>query len=130
MIRRCTNSDVREIVDVINDAAKAYIRAIEAHEDISGIFNIASGNYTVGEIGDLVKRGVEKNHGIEIKLTIKNMKDFRNYKVSTEKATNVLGFKPHHDIDSIVKSLESNIEKFKNFEDINYYNIQIFKKIA
>src|SRR5208282_660773 len=39
----------------IDDAATAYIRAIEANQQISGIFNIASGNYTVGEVGDLVK---------------------------------------------------------------------------
>jgi nucleoside-diphosphate-sugar epimerase len=29
----------------IEDAISAYTRAIEAHETISGIFNIASGNY-------------------------------------------------------------------------------------
>ena len=96
----------------IKDAVKAYIRAIEAQEDISGIFNIASGNFTVGEIGDLVKRGVEENLGIGIKLKIKHMQDYRNYKVSAEKAVNVLSFKPSHDIASIVKSLEINIEKF------------------
>ena len=40
----------------IEDAATAYIRAVEANHEISGIFNIASGNYTVGEVADLVKR--------------------------------------------------------------------------
>ena len=114
----------------IKDAVKAYIRAIEAQEDISGIFNIASGNFTVGEIGDLVKRGVEENLGIKIKLTIKDMKDFRNYKVSSEKAINVLSFKPSQDINSIVKNLELNLEKYKDFNNSNYYNIQVFKKIA
>ena len=111
----------------IKDAAKAYIRAIEAHEKISGIFNVASGNYTVGEIGNLVKRAVEKDLGIEIKLNIKHIQDYRNYKVSTEKAINVLGFKPSHDVASIVKSLEINIEKFKDFHNSNYYNIKVFK---
>ena len=111
----------------INDAANAYIRAIEADEQISGIFNISSGNYTVGEIGDLVKRGVENNLGKEINLKIKQMKDFRNYKVSTEKATNILSFKPSHDIESIVNNLENNKENFKDFQNPNYYNIQVFK---
>ena len=90
-------------------------------------FNISSGNYTVGEIGDIVKRRVEENLGIEIMLNIKQMKDYRNYKVSTEKAVNILSFKPSQDITSIVKNLENNKEKFKNFENLNYYNIQIFK---
>ena len=43
----------------IQDAASAYIRAIEANEGISGIFNVASGNYTVGELGDLVKPAIK-----------------------------------------------------------------------
>src|SRR6266446_496223 len=42
----------------IEDAATAYIRAIEANYNLSGIFNIASGNYTVGEVADLVKSSV------------------------------------------------------------------------
>ncbi len=36
----------------IEDAANAYVRAIEASDRISGIFNVASGNYTVGEVAD------------------------------------------------------------------------------
>src|SRR5215469_13708298 len=39
----------------IEDAASAYVRAIEANPTISGVFNLASGNYTVGEVADLVK---------------------------------------------------------------------------
>ena len=44
----------------IQDAASAYIRAIEANYDVNGIFNIASGNFTVGQVGDLVKDTLEK----------------------------------------------------------------------
>jgi len=114
----------------IKDAANAYIRAIEADQEISGIFNISSGNYTVGEIGDLVKRGVEENLNIEINLNIKQMKDYRNYKVSAEKASNILSFKPSHDIASIVNNLEKNKGNFKDFENSNYYNIQVFKRTS
>ena len=114
----------------INDAVNAYIRAIEAQENISGIFNIASGNFTVGEIGDFVKRGVEENLGVTTKLNIKNMNDFRNYKVSYEKAINVLSFKPSQDINSIVKNLELNLEKYRDFSNSDYYNIQVFKKLT
>src|ERR1700684_474840 len=48
----------------IQDAVTAYIRAIEANHKISGIFNVASGNYTVGEVGDLVKAAIEERLGI------------------------------------------------------------------
>ncbi len=113
----------------IQDAATAYIRAIEANTDISGVFNIASGNYTVGEIGDLVKSGIKRNLNLDIKLNIKHIEDYRNYKVSIEKAKKVLSFHPKYDVDDIVENLVENLEKFKDFENPNYYNIQVFKKL-
>lgn len=113
----------------IQDAATAYIRAIEANQDISGVFNVASGNYTVGEIGDLVQSGVKKYLDKEVKLNIKHIQDYRNYKVSIEKANKVLSFHPKHDVETIVKDLVDNREKFKDFENDNYYNIRVFKKI-
>jgi len=113
----------------INDAAMAYVRAIEANETISGIFNIASGNYTVGEIGDLVKAGVKKYLDLNVDLNIKHIKDFRNYKVSFDKAKKVLSFHPQYGVESIIKDLVDNIKKFKDFNNPNYYNIKVFKKI-
>src|ERR1700683_5532353 len=53
------NPSIWRPILAIEDAISAYIRAIEAHESISVIFNIASGNYTVGEVGDLVKAEIE-----------------------------------------------------------------------
>ncbi len=41
----------------IEDAATAYIRAVEANYKLSGIFNVASGNYTVGEVRTAKRRG-------------------------------------------------------------------------
>jgi nucleoside-diphosphate-sugar epimerase len=66
----------------IEDAVSAYVRAVEAHESISGIFNIASGNYTVGEVGDLVKHEIEDHLNAKVGLTIRHVQDIRNYKVS------------------------------------------------
>jgi len=114
----------------IQDAADAYIRAIESNEGISGIFNIASGNFTLGEIGDIVRGSMEQCFEKEIKLAIKHIEDIRNYKVSIEKAQNILSFKPKHDIDSIVKDLAENIEKFKDFDNAKYYNIKVFTSLA
>ncbi len=113
----------------IRDAASAYIRAIEANEGISGIFNIASGNYTVGELGDLVKSGIQAHLKTDVQLKIQHVQDFRNYKVSMEKARKVLSFHPQHDVDSIVKDLVDNLPKFRDFENPAYYNIQVFKAL-
>lgn len=113
----------------IKDAATAYTRAVEANEDISGIFNVASGNYTVGEIGDLVKGAVKKFLNIDVKLNIKHIQDYRNYKVSIEKARKVLSFHPSHDVGSIIEDLVANKDKFGDFDNPAYYNIQVFKKL-
>ncbi len=113
----------------IEDAATAYIRAVEANMKISGVFNVASGNYTVGEIGDLVKTAIEERLKIRVDLNIKHIQDFRNYKVSTEKASNVLSFHPTGDVKSIVGSLIDNMDKFKDWDNPLYSNIMSFKKL-
>jgi nucleoside-diphosphate-sugar epimerase len=114
----------------IEDATNAYVRAIEASDKISGIFNIASGNYTVGEVGDLVKMAIEEQLGIRVHLTIKHKRDFRNYKVSTVKAENVLSFHPNHDVKSIVKNLVQHMDKFQDWDNPLYYNIDTLKLLA
>jgi nucleoside-diphosphate-sugar epimerase len=113
----------------IDDACSAYIRAIEANYTISGIFNIASGNYTVGEVADLVKRGLERELNASPKLNIKHIEDFRNYKVSIEKAATVLSFHPHDKVEAIVSDLVRNAEKFSDWDNPIYYNIQTFKTL-
>jgi nucleoside-diphosphate-sugar epimerase len=113
----------------IEDAVAAYTRSIEASEKISGIFNVASGNYTVGEVADFVTEAVEKEFNIKVDLKIQNKPDFRNYKVSVEKAVNVLSFKPRHDVDTTLRQLIANLDKFKDWQNPKYYNILMFKNI-
>jgi nucleoside-diphosphate-sugar epimerase len=113
----------------IKDAVDAYIRAIEASEPISGIFNIASGNYTVGELADIVYNTLNSISGLKPKLEIKHKADLRNYKVSIEKAKKILSYKPKHDVEDIVRNLYDKYGDFKDFDNPQYYNIEIFKKI-
>jgi len=113
----------------VEDAISAYIRAVEANENISGIFNIASGNYTVGEVGDQVKSELEERLGTPLRLCIKHVKDVRNYKVSFEKAKNVLSFHPRHDVRSIVRNLIQYRDRFPDWENPLYYNIEVFRKL-
>jgi nucleoside-diphosphate-sugar epimerase len=123
------NPSIWRPVVSIRDAVSAYVRALESHRGISGIFNITSGNYTVGEIGDLVKNVVEERMGVEVRLGIRHMEDLRNYKVSIEKAENVLSFKPRHDVESIVEDLIDNKKSFEDFDNPAYYNIRVFKSL-
>lgn len=113
----------------IEDAANAYVRAVEAGDEISGIFNIASGNYTVGEVGDLVREAVEAELGIRPNLNIRRLEDFRNYKVSIEKARNILSFHPQEDVRSIVRGLARNVDKFSDWENPLYYNIRTLRAL-
>src|SRR5579864_3981392 len=123
------NPSIWRPILAMEDAISAYIRVIEAHESISGIFNIASGNYTVGEVGDLVKAEIEQQLSKRINFLIRNMQDFRNYKVSTDKAKNVLSFHPQCDIRGIVRQLIKEMDKFSDWDNPAYYNIQVFREL-
>jgi len=113
----------------IQDCANAYVRAIECSESISGIFNIASGNYTLGELGDYVHDGIRDYLKLDVKLKIKNVHDLRNYKVSWEKAEKTLSYKPQFDVKAIVRELVENQAKFADFQNPAYYNITTFKQL-
>jgi nucleoside-diphosphate-sugar epimerase len=113
----------------IADAVMAYTRAIEANESLHGIYNVASGNHTVGEIADLVKLTVEEEFGRRIALDIKHNKDVRNYKVSIERANTILSFHPHQSVKSIVLNLIANMDKCSDWDNPSYYNISVFKAL-
>ncbi|MCX6236010.1 MAG: SDR family oxidoreductase [Bacteroidia bacterium] len=117
----------RPIYD-IKDAVSAYLRAIQADLSISGVFNVTTGNYTIGQVGDFVKQELEELTGEKIKLEIKNIQDLRNYKVTFEYARTILGFTPQGSIRGIVHDLFSNKESFGDFTDISYYNTLVFKQ--
>lgn len=113
----------------IQDTISAYIRAIEANNEISGIFNITSGNYTIGEVADIVRNVMEEKLNLKIGLDVHHKQDLRNYKVSIEKAKEILSFTPRHSVESIVEDLIRNREKFKDLDNPRHYNIQTFKMI-
>jgi nucleoside-diphosphate-sugar epimerase len=113
----------------MEDACMAYIRAMEASDSISGIFNIASGNHTVGEVADLVRGTIEQETGKRPGLEINHVKDIRNYKVAIERARNILSFHPHHNIRSIVCNLLENMPKCSDWDNPAYYNIKVFKAL-
>ena len=128
----------RPILDM-RDAVSAYIRAVQADLSISGVFNVAGGNYTVGTVGDLVKERLEdyrrerfKKDGSSfdtVKLDIKNIHDLRNYKVTCEKAKDILGFVPQYGIKDTVSDLFNHLSEYGNMNDEKYYNIKVFEKL-
>ncbi len=118
----------RPIVD-IRDAAMAYLRAIQADYSLSGVFNVASGNYTVGQVGDFVKYEMEKLTGHRVDIALKNIADFRNYKVTIDKSRTYLGFQPQHTIEDIIADLFEHKLSFEDYDREEFYNIKVFKKL-
>jgi len=119
----------RPILD-IRDTATAYLRAIQANYSLSGVYNIASDNYTVGQVGDMVKYEVEKLIGEKIGITIKNVEDYRNYKVTIGRAKTHLGFQPRYTVTDIIEDLYEHRKCFEDYDKDKYYNIKVFKKFG
>jgi nucleoside-diphosphate-sugar epimerase len=119
----------RPILD-IRDAVSGYLRAIQADYSISGIFNIASDNYTVGQVGDKVKEQMESFLDRRIELDLKNIQDFRNYKVDIGKARTVLGFEPSHGVSDIIADLHAHRDVYGDLDADEYYNIRVFRTLS
>jgi nucleoside-diphosphate-sugar epimerase len=118
----------RPILD-IRDAVSAYLRAIQSDYSVSGIFNVASDNCTVGHVADRVKDAMQTTLGRPIAVEIKHVQDFRNYKVSIARAKTVLGFEPVHNVEGIIRDIHDHREQYRDLNADEYYNIRVFKKM-
>lgn len=127
--RRITvnNADIwRPILDV-RDTTEAFRLAIEAPSDASGVFNVAYDNFTVGQIGREVAETVEALAHHEVAVETLSVEDYRSYRVSTQRAREVLGFAPQHDVRSIVEDLYDHRSEYGDFSKETFYNVQVFK---
>lgn len=113
----------------IGDAVQAYVRSVEAPDNVSGIFNIASVNITVGEVAAAVKTRVDAHLPQEVVIDTKHIPDKRDYRVSVSKAHGGLGYVPTGTVDEIVATM---LRKWESYGDIGapkYYNIDTFRKL-
>jgi nucleoside-diphosphate-sugar epimerase len=119
----------RPILDM-RDAVSAYLRAIQADYTISGVFNIASDNYTVGQVGDMVKEEMERLLDRRLDIEIKHIEDYRNYKVAIGKARTVLGFEPSRTVRDMIADLHAHRDEYGDLDDDRYYNIRVFQQMV
>jgi len=113
----------------MSDALEAYEKALSAPAKVNGVFNISSGNFTVGEVATKV-RDYFGTKGIPVRLVTHHNKIYRDYRVSCDKARRILKFTASGTIESILRDLDDNLTNKKiDFEDDTYYNIKTFKKI-
>ena len=128
-IIRVNNPAIWRPILEIRDAVSAYLRAVQADYSISGIFNVASGNYTVGQVADLVQSRIRELTGYKARINIQNVQDFRNYKVKWDRATATLGFQPQHSVPDIVSDLYDHREHYGDYSHDEFYNIAVFKRL-
>lgn len=113
----------------MRDAVHAYACAVDAPPDASGVFNVASGNWTVGEVGEAVGARVGELRGSPVTVESRAVPDLRNYRVRTDRARAVLGFAPGETVETIVADLWANRDRFADFGNPAYHNIEIFRRL-
>jgi nucleoside-diphosphate-sugar epimerase len=120
----------------VADLAKAIKLVLDApaNKIKNQIFNVGDSrlNMTLGQLGEKVKE-VAKNFNIdlEIKLIQANVQDKRNYAVSFNKITQILGFKAsimmEEGLSEIIKKFE--IATYKEYKNIIYSNLLTTKAL-
>jgi nucleoside-diphosphate-sugar epimerase len=113
----------------IQDATAAYVRAVEASPSVSGTYNIASENTTLGALADQILLTLGQKLDLHPELKMLEKADFRNYKVSIDRARVQLGFKPSFGIQDIVEDLIANRSAFADLDNPAYYNITTFRSL-
>ena len=117
----------RPLIDV-RDVARAYIAAIEApsHSVCNEVFNISGDNVRVSELA-LRMQVVLRDMGIPVEIAPDySPRPMRSYRMSTEKASHILGFTSQEDIENSVGEVIDNIRRYDyvDFDNSVYYNIQ------
>ena len=123
------NPEIWRPILSIQDAVQAYTNAIENNAP-SGTYNVCSDNYQIKELAQIVKEEIENAYpDKQIQINSLNIQDVRNYKVSWEKAKDLLKFNPQYNVRNIIKDLIENYNSFSDFDNDVYYNINTFKNI-
>jgi len=105
----------------IKDIVKAYLNAINSNK--SGVFNLGGKNYRIIDLAKSIASYIP----CEI-ITYKELKDLRNYKVSSKKAQKSLGIQFEHGIEESIKEIKSAYESglIKDYKDKIYSNVKAF----
>jgi nucleoside-diphosphate-sugar epimerase len=120
----------RPLVEV-RDVARAYLAALEAPEnDVKGqIFNVASENYRISELGLRVREAL-RTCGLSVDIRPDySYRGVRSYRVSTEKCERILGVAPRISVEESVIHMVEHIRKFgyTDFDNPCYDNIRWMK---
>ena len=103
----------------INDAAEAYIAALEAPESKvhSKIFNVLSDNFKILKVAYEVRRTLESEKGIHLALEIQQVGMSRSYRVSGEKFNDTFGLPLVSPMHTAVSEIWDGLEDSKEVVD-------------
>ena len=119
----------RPLID-IRDVVSSYVNSIESDLKTTGIYNISTKNYTIGELAKEIHCNLE-NKGYSVDVLIENKEDVRNYKADNSKAKNELGFNPKYSPTDSINDIFDNMDLNKcDFSDKRFYNIETFKDLV
>jgi len=110
----------------INDAADAYIAAINAPEEkVHGqVFNVLTDNFKVLKVAYEVRRALETEKGIHLQMDIQQVGQVRSYRVDGSRFRSVLGVVPATPIGRAVSDMWDTLEEGVDCSQAIYYNIR------
>lgn len=112
----------------VRDAAEAYIRALDADLSLTGIFNVAHSNYTIGRLADEIADTLGEFE-VNVTLDIQRRSDVRSYRVSTSKAEESLDFRPKVSMKEAVREIMRHIREgeIPNLNDPRFVSVEWMK---
>ena len=113
----------------ISDAIKAYTNVLELEGGVSGIYNIATNNYTIGDLALNTQRFFLEFLRKKVSININEVSDIRNYRVDLTKAKSEINYEPTDTPLSILTELRNGTKNIQDYDFDGYYNIKIFKNL-
>tara|TARA_R100001440_G_scaffold25941_1_gene42179 strand:- start:10689 stop:11633 length:945 start_codon:yes stop_codon:yes gene_type:complete len=109
----------------VRDVSTAILHGLK--NNISGLYNLSYGNYTISQLADEIKLVVPD---CEVEYTDMKFEDLRNYKVKNEKYINT-GWTPHYTIKDGIDQISSLIKenRVKDLNDLVYSNAAYMRRI-
>lgn len=114
----------RPLIDV-EDAARAYLAALEADLAVTGIFNIAARNYNLQELAESVVSTLLE-FDLSVTLDVQVKEGLRSYRVRTDKAKAILHFQPAKSMASTVREIMQHLiaGSLVHLDDPRFYNVR------
>lgn len=114
----------------VHDAARSILAALEAHPDqlTDTVFNVGSDeqNYTLGEVGELIKKVVPEADVI----CTEAKGDARNYRVSFQRIREVLNFRPEWTLEAGIHQVVDAIHQGRvtDYHHSKYSNVKFLSE--